>query len=268
MIRPSVVLSAVMLLLSAAGAQAQATREVTYNAREVVHLNAKLRFTTLIILPEQEQILDFVCGDKEFWMVSGAQNLAYVKPAKAGAATNLNLVTASGNVYSFLLTEGAPDADLKVYVLPDDSMKGTGDTLKRFYTGPEVEALRQAAEAARKEAQAAHDAAGKTAEQTAKTVDDRVNAFKASYPTRLEFPYRYTPRAKPFFVASIYTDGAFTYIKSDAPELPSLYEIRDGKPNLVNFQVEHGTYIVPKVLEKGYLAIGKQKFVFERVAAR
>jgi type IV secretion system protein VirB9 len=268
MIRPSVVLSAAMLLMSATAAQAQATREVTYNAREVVHLNAKLRFTTLIILPEQEQILDFVCGDKEFWMVSGAQNLAYVKPAKAGAATNLNLVTASGNVYSFLLTEGTADADLKVYVLPDDSLKGTGDTLKRFYTGPEVEALRQAAETARKDAQAARDTSTKTAEQTAKTVDDRVNAFKASYPTRLDFPFRYAAHQKPFFVAAIYTDGAFTYIKSDATELPSLYEIRDGKPNLVNFQVEHGTYIVPKVLEKGYLAIGKQKFVFERGAAR
>ena len=72
-------------------------------------LHAKLRFTTMIILPEQEEILDFVCGDKEFWVVSGAQNLAYVKPAKAGATTNLNLVTASGHVYSFLLTEGSAE---------------------------------------------------------------------------------------------------------------------------------------------------------------
>ena len=31
----------------------------------------------------------------------------------------------------------------------------------------------------------------------------------------------------------------------------------------MNFQVEHGIYIVPKVLERGYLAIGKQKLVFE-----
>ena len=59
-------------------------------------MQAKLRFTTLIILPDGERILDFVCGDKDFWIVSGADNLAYVKPAKAGAATNLNLITASG----------------------------------------------------------------------------------------------------------------------------------------------------------------------------
>jgi type IV secretion system protein VirB9 len=266
MIRSSIIVSALALVVSASAAQAQVTREVNYNARAVVHLNAKLRFTTLIILPEQEQILDFVCGDKEFWIVSGAQNLAYVKPAKAGAATNLNLVTASGNVYSFLLTEGNADADLKVYVLPDDSVKGAGDSLKRFYTGAEVDALRQAAETARKDAQAARDAAAKTADAAAKTAEDRMNAFKASYPTRLDFAFRYKAHEKPFFVEAIYTDGAFTYIKADATELPALYEVRDGKPNLVNFQVEHGTYIVPKVLDKGYLSVGKQTLAFERRA--
>ena len=40
-----------------------------------------------------------------------------------------------------------------------------------------------------------------------------------------------------------------------------------GHPNLVHFQVEHGTYVVPKVLERGYLAIGTQKWTFERVRA-
>jgi len=259
MIRTLVVCSVLTLIVSGRAAQAQVTREVSYNARAVVHLHAKLRFTTLIILPEQEQILDFVCGDKEFWIVSGAQHLAYVKPAKAGAATNLNLVTASGNVYSFLLTEGTAEADLKVYVLPDDSMKGAGESLKRFYTAAEVDVLRQAADTARTEAQASRDAAAKTAE-------DRVNGFKASYPTRLDFAYRYKAHEKPFFIAAIYTDGAFTYIKADARELPALYEVRDGRPNLIHFQVEHGTYIVPKVLEKGYLSVGKQTLSFERVA--
>ena len=39
----------------------------------------------------------------------------------------------------------------------------------------------------------------------------------------------------------------------------------NGSPNLVNFQVEHGVYIVPKVLDRGYLAIGKQRLPFEKV---
>jgi hypothetical protein len=101
--------------LAAPPAAAQGAREVSYSRESVIPLRAKLRFTTMIILPEQEEILDFVCGDKEFWVVSGVQNLAYVKPAKSGAVTNLNLVTSSGRVYSFVLTEGNADARSKRY---------------------------------------------------------------------------------------------------------------------------------------------------------
>ena len=82
---------------------------------------------------------------------------------------------------------------------------------------------------------------------------------------RDSFPYRFKAHEKPFFVTAIYTDGTFTYIRSDAPELPALYEVRDGAPNLINFQVEHGVYIVPKVLENGYLSVGKQTLAFQRV---
>ena len=37
---------------------------------------------------------------------------------------------------------------------------------------------------------------------------------------------------------AIWHDGQFTYLKSDATELPALYELKDGKPALVNFQVQ------------------------------
>src|SRR5438132_8705499 len=96
--------------------QAMGIREVSASARSLIPLQTKLRYTTMIVLPEGEEILDVVCGDKDFWVISATQNIAHVKPAKEGAATNLNLVTASGAIYSFLLTEvknGQPD--LKVY---------------------------------------------------------------------------------------------------------------------------------------------------------
>ena len=74
-----------------------------------------------------------------------------------------------------------------------------------------------------------------------------------------------SPRyAKPFLVRSIWNDGQFTYIKADAAELPALYELKDGKPALLNFQVHEGTYVVPKVLDKGYLALGKERFEFSQ----
>ena len=63
-----------------------------------------------------------------------------MKPAKEGAATNLNLVTASGEVSPFLLTEknGASMPDLKVYVNADpNAPKGK----PKFYSAAQVESL-------------------------------------------------------------------------------------------------------------------------------
>ena len=241
-------------LMAGRQALAQGTRDVTISERAIVSVQTKLRFTTLIVLPDSERILDFVCGDKDFWSISGVENLAYVKPAKAGASANLNLVTASGRVYSFLLTEGAAEPDLKLYVTSEGA-SGQSTEPRRFYTSTEVEQARREAERARQEADAAQQA-------SAKSADAAIAQFRSAYPTQLRFPYRFRAHEKPFFVSAIYHDGTFTYIRSDASELPSLYELRDNAPNLVSFQVERGVYVVPKVLERGYLAIGKQRFYF------
>ena len=61
---------------------------------------------------------------------------------------------------------------------------------------------------------------------------------------------------------AIWHDGTCTYIKTDAAELPTLFEVKDGKPALVNFQVHDGTYVVPKVLDEGYLSLGKERLSF------
>jgi type IV secretion system protein VirB9 len=254
--RVRILVTAVVILLGGS-AHAQGTRDVSYTDRAIVSVQAKLRFTTLIILPEGERILDFVCGDKDFWIVSGADNLAYVKPAKAGASTNLNLITDSGRVYSFLLTEGVGEPDLKLYVVADDVV-ARGQATRRFYTDADVDALREEAERARQDAAAVR-------ESSAKSADEAMAAFRASYPTQLRFTYRFRAHEKPFSVSAIYHDGQFTYIHARTSELPSLYELRDDAPNLVPFQVEHGVYIVPKVLERGYLAIGKQRVFFAQV---
>jgi type IV secretion system protein VirB9 len=254
--RVRILVTAVVILLGGS-AHAQGTRDVSYTDRAIVSVQAKLRFTTLIILPEGERILDFVCGDKDFWIVSGADNLAYVKPAKAGASTNLNLITDSGRVYSFLLTEGVGEPDLKLYVVADDVV-ARGQATRRFYTDADVDALREEAERARQDAAAVR-------ESSAKSADEAMAAFRASYPTQLRFTYRFRAHEKPFSVSAMYHDGQFTYIHARTSELPSLYELRDDAPNLVPFQVEHGVYIVPKVLERGYLAIGKQRVFFAQV---
>src|SRR5713226_2721441 len=119
--------------------QAMGIREVCASARSLIPLHTRLRYTTMIVLPEGEEILDVVCGDKDFWVISAAQNIAHVKPAKEGASTNLNLVTASGTVYSFLLTEGRnTQPDLKVYVNADSN---AAHGKQKYYSAAQVTAL-------------------------------------------------------------------------------------------------------------------------------
>jgi len=231
-------------------AQAVGVREVSASERSVIPLQTRLRYTTLVVLPDDEEIVDVICGDKDWWVISATQNIAHVKPAKEGANTNLNLVTNSGAVYSFLLTEknGTGSPDLKVFVNGDAS---TPRGKPKYYSAAQVEAL----EAQLTEARAAVDGAMKRA-------SEEIASFKQLYPTRLQFPYGAVKYEKPFLVRSLWHDGQFTYVKSDATELPALYELKDGKPSVVNFQVHNGTYVVPKVIERGYLSLGSERLAF------
>jgi type IV secretion system protein VirB9 len=226
-------------------------RDVSASDRSIIPLQTRLRYTTMIVLPESDEILDVICGDKDFWIISSTQNIAHVKPAKEGAATNLNLVTRSGTIYSFMLTEKAAPPDLKVYV---EGTITTPTGKPKYYSATQVEAL---------EGQLAEVKAA--LKDSTRKVDEATAAYRQDYPTRLKFVYGTPKYEKPFLVRSVWHDGQFTYVKSDATELPALYEVKDGKPALLNFQVrEGGTYVVPKVVDRGYLALGALRLTFEQ----
>ncbi|MGB2623632.1 MAG: TrbG/VirB9 family P-type conjugative transfer protein [Candidatus Acidiferrum sp.] len=244
-----------------------AARVVKYAKEDIVPVRAKLRFSTLIVLPEDEEILDFTTGDKEFWVINGAHNLCYVHPAQAGIRSNLNLITASGHVYSFLLTEisNQPnvDPDLKIFVEPKEGSGFAASTgLRGYVSAGEAEAYKKELETLRSQTvEQIHAAQAQSAEQ--------VGRFRSGYATKLQFDYLLDPKAsrEPFLVSVIYHDDSFTYIKCGAREKPALYEIKDGKPNLISFQFENGVYIAPKIIDSGYLAIGKKKLPFARRVA-
>jgi type IV secretory pathway VirB9-like protein len=247
-----------VLACSAAGtvavAQSGGVREVSATERGVIPLQTRLRYTTMVVLPEGEEILDVLCGDRDFWVISATHNIAHVKPAKAGAETNLNLVTSSGAIYSFMLTEKSSPPDIKVYV---QRQEGATAGKPKYYSADQVQAQVQTLEAQVAELRAA-------AREEARRSEEAVAAYRQQYPTQLQFPYGPPKYEKPFFVRSLWHDGEFTYVKTDATELPALYELKDGKPSIVNFQVREGTYVVPKVIDRGYLALGNQRFTFEQ----
>jgi type IV secretory pathway VirB9-like protein len=254
-----------------------ASRVVAYSARDVVPLRAQVRFTTMIVLPAGEQILEATCGDKELWLVNATQNFAYIKPAKPGSQTNLNLLTSTGTVYSFVLTEVSGSAgvhpDVKVYVEPSEEPRGSSTTSRPLFVSvQQVEDFRVQAELAREDAKRARDqvaaseeAARSAANDAAAAIDQAVTAYRATYPTQLTFAYQFPARQAPFDVRAIFHDATCTYIQAGARELPALYELNESGASLVTFEYRNGTYVVPKVLDRGYLAIGKARFHFKRV---
>jgi type IV secretion system protein VirB9 len=239
----------------------QGTRTLVYHPRDLIALHAKLHYTTLIVLPEGEEVVEATCGDKDFWIVNVRGGLVSVKPARAGSDTNLNLVTTTSQVYTFVLTEvsATPEqqADLTVYLEPDELTTGSPHPQK-FVPAEQVEEYRAQAAAARQRARDETEAARAA-------LDQGLAAFRMTYPTSLRFPYRFKAETKPFFLQVMFHDDHRTFIRMAAHELPAIYEYQDGQPNLVNFEVQDGVYVVPKILDDGYVMVGTARLGFRRV---
>jgi type IV secretion system protein VirB9 len=241
-------------------------RTVVAHPREVTALRAKIHYTTLIVLPEDDEVVEATCGDKDVWIVNVRGSLVSVKPAKAGSETNLNVITASGRVYAFLLTEisdvknGEPD--LTVYLDADDPAGAAAARDRpKYVPAQQVEDFRAQAELAREDARRAAEAARSS-------LESGLTTFRTTYPLGLRFPYRFPPNKAPLYIRAMFHDDHLTFIQAHAAELPSLYELKDGLPNLVNFDVRDGTYVVPKILGRGYFQLGKQQIRFDRIDER
>ena len=233
---------------------------------QIIQIRAKTRHTTVIVLPQTENVLDFVVGDSEYWHLTGAANLAFLKPIAEGVTTNVALVCESGRIYSFLVTEqsaGQPHLVVRIeQPTEDDPRISPTKHEPAFVARGQVAAYQQMAETAIETAKAAQvDADSRIADATALAAGES-EAFRAEYPTRLKFPYQLEDKARkwPFMVAGMWHDGQFTYLRSNAQESPALYEEKDGKPALVAYDLqEDGLYIARHVLGNGWLQIGKQK---------
>ena len=262
------IIGIVFFTFSGPAMAADGARVVQYSETDIVPIYAKVRYSTLIVLPANEEILDYTTGDKDFWIINGVHNLCYVHPAKKDIQSDLNLVTASGHIYSFLLTEISDHTndqpDLKVFV---EWKKGQhlveGDAAGDGHVEYARASVVQAYEA---EAKAARTLAAQAIRQAREREKDVINHFREQYAGQLHFDYAYKSKAKrpPFSVSAIYHDDKFTYIKSHAQEKPTIYAVNDGKPRLINFDYENGVYIVPQIIDRGYLALGKQRMSFER----
>jgi type IV secretory pathway VirB9-like protein len=195
----------VVLAVSSIGALAQeSARTVQYHSQDIVAIRAKVKYTTLIELPTTEKIMDAATGDKDFWIVDVVGNFCFVHPAKQGIASNLNLITDKGNIYSFTLQDisgFSAEPDLKVIVEPADrSAIVAASGPPQFVPAAQLEQSKQQVNTLQSH------------------VEQAVDEYKSGYPTQLKFDYVYKANQAPFDIQSIYHDDKFTYIKTNAPE--------------------------------------------------
>jgi type IV secretory pathway VirB9-like protein len=238
--------------LSISAVAQESARTVQYHSQDIIPIHGKVKYTTLIQLPSTEKIMEAATGDKDFWIVDIVGNFCFVHPAKPGISSNLNLITDKGNIYSFTLQDvsalGA-EPDLKVLVQPADGSAIVASTgPPQFVTAFQLT---------------------QSQEQLAKLqsrITEEIDRYKSAYPMELKFDYVFKANEAPFDIQSIYHDDKFTYIRTNAPEKFSVYEIRDGKPNLITYDLREGTYIIPRVMSNGYVELGKKRMEFTRAA--
>ncbi len=245
-----VVVNVVLAVSSVTAFGQESARTVQYHSQDIIAIRAKVKYTTLIELPTTEKIMEAATGDKDFWIVDVVGNFCFVHPAKQGIASNLNLITDKGNIYSFTLQDisgSSAEPDLKVIVEPADrSAIVAASGPPQFVPAAQLEQSKQQVNALQSH------------------VEQAVDEYKSGYPTQLKFDYVYKANQAPFDIQSIYHDEKFTYIKTNAPEKFSVYEMKDGKPNLVTYDLREGTYIIPKVMDDGYVELGKKRMNFAR----
>jgi len=243
--------------------QPNAPRTVTISEADTPPvIRAGLLQSTLILLPNEEKVANVFAGDTVDWVFDAghvAGRFISVKPKVAGSNTDVHIVSDHGNEYTLQLREVSgdddPHFDSKIFITPSDKVaKDRLAELPVFVPASELDKVRQEAAAA----QAAQAA-------TQKSEATQEEAYRSQYPGSLHFDFVWgKAKAKDLGLEQIWRDDKFTYLRGKFQETPALYEVKDKKPSLINFDFNDGLYTVPKQLDNGYLEIGKQKVHFHR----
>lgn len=226
-------------------------------------IRAGLLQSTLILLPPEEKVATVFGGDTVSWVFDGghvASRFISIKPKVANTTTDVHIVSDHGNEYTLQLKEvssdGDPHFDSKVFVTPGDQAgKDKLAALPVFVPAAELDKAKREAQEA--EAQIANERKAETA---------KAEQYRSQYPGQLHFDYTWDQKkGTELGLQQVWRDDKFTYLRGHFQETPALYELKDGKGSLINFDFNDGLYTVPKTVSDGYLTIGKKRVEFKRV---
>ncbi len=256
-----VFLLAAACALAATQAAGQDLRAPAAPSDAPITVTTRVRHVTTVVLPESESIVDVVVGDAEYWDVSSAAHMAFIRPLFEAARSNLVLLTASGAVIPLLVvedTEAAVDAVVRIQPpgrTPTPETAGPGPVLT---TTLAVASMAQRAVEAWEEAEEAEASATGRIEAARTAAQEALDSRREAYPRQLQFDYRWAfdaePRSHPWLVDGLWHDGQRTYLRTRATS-PVLYEQVNGvlAPVRVAAVLDEVLHVVPRVLGRGAL---------------
>ncbi len=266
-----------VLMLGCALAAAPAAAQrlgVTAGAGDApITVTTRVRHVTTVVLPEAAEIVDVIVGDAEYWDVSAAAHLAFVRPLVEDARSNLVLLTATGDLVPLLMVErddAAVDAVVRVGSAPEGtgttSSRPTADTDPVLASAAAVEATAARVAAAWESVAAAEKHAAERAEAARTGARERLDAKREAYARRARFDYRWPEEAAryPWLVEAMWHDGRRTFLRTRAIS-PVLHErVQDGalEPVAVAVVLDDVLHVVPRVLGDGALDVGSRRLLW------
>ena len=229
-----------------------------------LEIRAGLLQSTLIVLPTEEKVANVFAGDTVNWIFDGghvASRFISVKPKTANAATDIHIVSDHGNEYTLAVARGLRMTPIRTSIPRSSSIQAT--RLQRTVWRSFRCSCRRPNWIRRNRKLLPRRP---LRPPNSRPNRPRPSNTAAEYPGSLHFDYTWDERkGKELGLQQIWHDDKFTYLRGQFQETPALYEVKDKKPSLINFDFNGGLYTVPKQLDNGYLAIGKQKVEFHRV---
>ncbi len=264
-----VVALALVLPVSAQEAERTPIRTVAASSEEPIAVFTRVRTVTTIRLPAGEQIVRTVAGDAENWDLTARGRELAVKPYAAGLVSNVTVSCASGAVFTFMVIEDAgavTDYVVTVEAGEEDAALGSAEAVEVQYRPASVVA------GFRERLAAYRDRRERTVFEGRRQVDRlwadasrRQEEFVRDFAGRVRLPYQVTEEAfsPPFLLRDLWTDGTFTYLRTEGQEIPAVYVWRGDASEVVHTDVEPGGLLgVEQVIRHGTLSLGGREAWF------
>ncbi len=246
-------------------------RTVVASSTQPVVIFTRVRTVTTVRLPEGEEIVRTVAGDAENWdLVASGRELA-IKPYAANLFSNVTVSCASGAVFTFTLVEdGDPAADYVVTVETEEDRRAASAVdpaaVEVQYQPASVAAgLRERAAGHRARRERAVAEGRREVEKLWASAQARREAFVRDFAARVRLPYLAAEEAHevPFLLRDLWTDGTFTYLRTEGQEIPAVYVFRGDALGAVHTDVEPGgLLVVEQVIRHGTLRLGGREAWF------